>query len=868
MTCRSTHAGSAFTTYARLESGGLNDSETLSLFHLLRRTYSGRDVENRRIYTEEEYQSLLTRQIERVTRRSGHSNISATVASSMLERLRLAQAEPMPAQDIIYALHNITPSARTRNQNLSRFYIDTASRLRQPLDYVQTQFRELYASVGSRNSRSRHVSIDLENSRPIAGQYGLGHERGTLYAITVLSEQAEAINEVVRDTTPRRIVRQLIINPDAQRTNIDNLRVIEAGLDPRINRVELLIFDISTGLSTLHAYQNVPSGWFIDLAQDNRLGTKWSDYLRSQEIYQYNSPEEEELMGRAPHCLNCGQFADINHSCPMQSEARTINRNSWTSRWSKVSLVVPGGVEIYNNGNSVPTHILKIELPAIREFRNAVEVGPVIISGLYQDFYRPQERSVVEGWIERSGTVSGNLTVYKDENNQVRINISQLLCTCNDKDFDGNCIHKEIMADAIKARLEPTTRRRTDGNTVPLDRTVSQQTISRAQERVVIRAQALVKSALDADWTRKENTLAEAKSNWRIDSQVLYSDSFEAFEEDYKQALQAKTENNGKPVIAYLRENALDGMATRESGQGFGVELEYEFPNTVTDRVAANGRIGRALHAAGLTPDENQHGYHSAQSNGYPDTHANSNGVGNWSLERDGSVNGGELVSPTMYDEPETWEKLEKAVKILRDNGAIPTVRAGGHVHVGTGLFGGDPTKYAELSRLMTQHEDVIYRLASEPERGTHRGIWYAAPSPVVPIHGFSDISSLRNNSGGRGRAINYSSVSGGDQDHSEFRLFDSTLNPGAIQAHIKLAVAMTHAASKIAENNGTTRGKEKIGSHSIRFRAKLLIQEQETLEEESTTFRSLLDTLFVRREDKAQITALFANTSWPSDKN
>ena len=622
------------------------------------------------------------------------------------------------------------------------------------------------------------------------------------------------------------------------------------------------MFDVSTGLTTQHAYQGVPASWFNNGNNDRNLGSRWANYLRGNESYTYNSIEEEEAAGRAPHCLNCGQFADINHGCPMLSEPRTISRQSWTSRWSKVSLTIPEGVETYNTGEIVPERIVKVELPAIREFRNAVDAGPVKITGISQTFVRPQRGT---NYDQISGTVIGNLTVYKDELGQVRINTTQLICNCMDKDSDGNCIHTETMADAIRARLVPVARGSSDNQ--PNERTISQQTISRAQERAVARAQLLVEAALKADWTREETTFNEAKSNWRREAEVLYFENFDAFKEDYEKAIEAKMNNGGKPVIPYLRENALDGMATRASGQGFGVEIEYEFPDTIPSRDHANQNIGRELLAAGLTPDHNQHGYHSAESNGYPDTHVDDQGRGNWSLERDGSVNGGELVSPTMYDEPETWEKLEKAIQILRDNGAIPTIRAGGHVHVGTGLFGGDPSKYTELSRLMTQHEDVMYRLASEPVRGTHRGTGYASPSPAVPSQGFSDISSLRNGSGGRGRAINYSNVLGNQRDHSEFRLFDSTLDAGAIQTHIKLAVAMTHAAMKITENNGTSRSKEKIGTHDVRIKARSMSSEPESLEEESTTFRSLLDTLFIRREDKAQAVALFANTSWPTSK-
>ena len=275
----------------------------------------------------------------------------------------------------------------------------------------------------------------------------------------------------------------------------------------------------------------------------------------------------------------------------------------------------------------------------------------------------------------------------------------------------------------------------------------------------------------------------------------------------------------------------------------------------------ANLQIGEQLHEANLTAYTDQREYHSAAYDGYLDTHIDSDGEGTWSFEDDASVNGGELVSPTMYDEPETWEKLEQAIKILRDNGAIPTVNAGGHVHVGTGFYRGSPAKYAELARLMTQHEDVIYRLASDPERGTHRGTGYTAPCLPVPSGGFTSISDVHD--GGRG-ALNFGYVDGGRKDHPEFRVFDSTLDPGAVQAHIKMSVAMAHAAARIADSAPTRRPKEALGDHEKR--ATLLqrrTDEATYLEEDSSTVRSFLDTLFRRREDKAQLVSIFASTKW-----
>jgi hypothetical protein len=189
-------------------------------------------------------------------------------------------------------------------------------------------------------------------------------------------------------------------------------------------------------------------------------------------------------------------------------------------------------------------------------------------------------------------------------------------------------------------------------------------------------------------------------------------------------------------------------------------------------------------------------------------------------------------------------------------------------------MYQSDPNKYAELARLMTQHEDVMLRLSAEPERGTHRNSSYSAPLYQVPPDGFSSISQARTWQGGRTRVLNFggvedpsSAVNGGPtgaSDHPEFRIFDSSLNIGVMQAQIKLAVAMTHAAARNADLGGTRRTKEVAGTHAARAKARgRRRMTAEDIAEDSATFRSLIDTLYRRKEDKDQIVALFAQNKW-----
>jgi hypothetical protein len=116
---------------------------------------------------------------------------------------------------------------------------------------------------------------------------------------------------------------------------------------------------------------------------------------------------------------------------------------------------------------------------------------------------------------------------------------------------------------------------------------------------------------------------------------------------------------------------------------------------------------------------------------------------------------------------------------------------------------------------------------------------------------------------------INLQSVEGEDSDHIEFRHWDGTLNPSAIQAQVKMSAAMTVAAKRIADTHGTVpRPRESVGAHVLRQSvrdvptAPLSEAEQVT---DTASARAFIDTLFTRPQDKTQMAGLFALTHWQS---
>jgi hypothetical protein len=277
--------------------------------------------------------------------------------------------------------------------------------------------------------------------------------------------------------------------------------------------------------------------------------------------------------------------------------------------------------------------------------------------------------------------------------------------------------------------------------------------------------------------------------------QSVYEE-FRAKREAYRTAV-ANGETAEYPV-PYIRENAFGGLATRESGRGFGIEMEYAFPEDMDyhDVRAANAAIGRELYALGLTRETSQGGY--GASHGWVRDHHDRG----WSFESDFSTGGsdgqqgGEIVSPIMYDEPETWTNIEKIAEVLNRHGAFASKGSGAHVHVSSGDYDHRPENHNRLLNAFAQNEDLLYRLSANPERGRHRGTGYCSPNRM-PAAPYANVNTARSAQTGHHIGLNLQSVNGRSSDHVEFRTFDATLNPAIIQAQVGLAVYMTEGATR-----------------------------------------------------------------------
>lgn len=851
MSCRTTPAGSAFTSFYRLQgaSDGISDVATLSTFHSLRRVFQNMNPEYtwaRRNVTREGYLAS----IESLRRSINNSDLSEARKASLLARLdAAAAADPIPDESTIYAIQNLSGEIRGRAHRLRTFLTDYAASTGCTFEEAKAHFTELENSI-DRARDAADPDTYTEENQTMVRNIGLTTEAGTVHAVVMMRQERQMVAERLIEGRPPRIIREPLTSEGNAPVEDGTPMILDAGYDRRNNRLDVTIRE-ADGTTRQQAYCNISSYEYDYLTGAENPTEYWSRNIRGRNYHNYDSVEEELFQSISPRCSVCGQFANNTHACPvsLRENLTTYDMSVYRTPTSGQSVLIP-----FTNADGAPrSSQVRVTLPQAGVVRPTIRNNSVAIENIreYVSGYDTETNRMI------GGQVTGNVAIMRDATTgELSYNSEGLQCTCSVYRRNYHCTHVDNYIAAVRARITPPSS--------PARARASMT----EEERIALAAanQRLAEAAAASDWTRNEATLAEVRKTWQ-ESEKTYSTDFEAFKEDYNKSLEAIASKNGSPAIPYMKENALGGLATRESGQAFGMEIEYEFPRG-TDTREANRKIGEALYAAGITSTDSQQGYHASIRNGYKDVHTDpETGKGTWSFERDGSVNGGEIVSPGMYDEPETWQKLEKVVEILRENGAIPSTKAGAHVHVGTQYFQGDPQKYGQLASLVNQHEDVLFRLAEDPARGKHRQGGYTTPLPTAePSGGWATVSEIRSWQSGRTRVLNFTNVGDepGHASHPEFRIFDSTLNAGAMQSQIKLAVALTAAAARTA-GQATPAPKEPIGAHAKRQAARGTRRRMsdDELKEDTATFRSLMDTIFTRKEDKAQMTALFAATKW-----
>lgn len=242
-------------------------------------------------------------------------------------------------------------------------------------------------------------------------------------------------------------------------------------------------------------------------------------------------------------------------------------------------------------------------------------------------------------------------------------------------------------------------------------------------------------------------------------------------------------------------EPVTDGVCA-EGEMGFGLEIEFEVSRSAFSRNSVRSEIARRLYEENLAWDGEYKDWHW---NGRyaPEPYAK------WSVEHDSTV-AGEVISPILYDTPETWKDVEKVLTIIREAGGIVKESCGQHIHMGIIRRNqlASPSlvtkRQAAVMHLYAAYEDSIRRVQADPARKTHRGGRYSAPLSSDSISRVQDklkeLVEYNNLLGGdHGTALNM-----GFSNRVEFRGADGSLDYRHIRANVAVAAAIIGKAQTV----------------------------------------------------------------------
>lgn len=218
------------------------------------------------------------------------------------------------------------------------------------------------------------------------------------------------------------------------------------------------------------------------------------------------------------------------------------------------------------------------------------------------------------------------------------------------------------------------------------------------------------------------------------------------------------------------------------------VGLEIEFDGGDDEEIAVS------LNSAGLMSQDYQQSYHDGAGRDYVtamdvDTHQNQ-----WRFEEDGSVSGGEVITPPMLMTPISMGYLNRAVGFITASGGTTSRHTGMHTNVTSDSLD-TVEKWNRLFSMWAGFEDTLYRLFANPLRsGAHRRNGYdMAPNTTVAE---SLAAAVRQNSSyGRG-AMNTSNVEANGRGYIEFRSPDSSLHLPTMLTQMMVLTTLVEKAS------------------------------------------------------------------------
>lgn len=768
MVCRESSLGSAMATLARGNSG-LADNQCLSLMHALMREGASTQAPD-----SEEWNGFIDQLSADV--RSGALLIPPRTRG-LMERLEAARTE-QPDGPRFYSIQRILRRVTVAAASHQEWITDQARSRGVTVEAVTEEFDRYFAEA-SRNASRRPTrefrSAFLEDPTTAAC---LSDNR-SLYAY----EQIVSTTRSVRASQPSR--------PSVERRPVNSSAIAEIGYDPVSGRCEIVM---NNNQSRVYAYR-LTQDEYNEFVSAPSLGSHFARNIRGNPQYQYSSIAEMENGATLNQCATCGQFTGDSHSCPPLGSQEAINRDARrAAERLRPDSVVPEqeiprmprtrSQRVYSQDGEQIMRLPTVNRLRQEARRNTEVLAPVLASGPTDETDSGTydvSGSVQVSYLGRGqGYAVAAVTAPGDSR------VDNLRCNCPQYRAQYRCPHINQVVANVSAALN-------EGVNVD----------------AVAAARAQVTAALASDYADSVAATDIAEAAWipvstpLMDNPEVFQgmyDEFRSARTVYKEALAI---GDGVPhPVPYYEENALGGLGTRALKRGFGTEIEFSFPSDFTqeERRDALRKIGEELYEAGLTrsPDQKPYG----DSHGWVrDTHERG-----WAFEDDPStggywggdepISGGEIIAPIMFDERDTWVNIEKVCSILKRNGAMASKSAGLHVHVGVGDYDHRIENHNRLLASVAENEDLLYRMSSNPERGSHRGRYYCSPNHI-PTAPYRTLSSAKNGHIGHSLAVNMQGVNGGDGDHVEFRTFDSTLEPSVIQSQIAMSVYMAEGATR-----------------------------------------------------------------------
>lgn len=818
MTCREHDLSSALTSFGRI-SAGLKERQDANLFHRLTDEGEGQDLEAPDQWTLEEF---IDEQIDLV---SNDPDISAKRRISILKRLEEAKnnlgtpkAKPVSAP-MYYALQRFVGRARLARIAFDRYLDDTARELGITRIEAGTLFDSYQQEAIQKGPTCTAGEEWAHAFQQTSAAENLPLDRGSLYAYQKI-EEARATKRALQP-----LKKAVALEP------VEDEAISAIGYSAESQYMEI----------EFHSRPGKPYSYRIDPGSYNEfrsaaaLEAYYRAHIRGNPDYMFQDASEWKAFQQQRKCATCGRFYSGNAcTCPVRGSKEERNRTVRRARAGLlgtseelpddiVRLPAPARWRYFDNESDGSKNTTKtVGLTDLQTTAKTGETAMAPVSGTSLDNGQEyhQHGSIYAQYLGYGqGFFLGAVTDPGDSEDR------QLRCDCPEYKTNYTCKHVRALVADLANRLNATSVKNPD--TVPRDRATSPDDL--APERFTS----------NVAWDTEESSWLESEE----DFYDAYLDARTRFRHDLAPG-------------DYRTENVTAGMASRETGRPFGIELEFSLPDKMTDeeRAAAKAGIAKALYRRELAGSLRFEDKEDREGAEYSDQHK-----GGWILMNDNTCDG-EIVSPLMWDEPDTWQNINTVCEVIKKYGGTATPKTGFHVHVSTSDFK-EATAATRLIEHFNANEDIMLRLATNPHDGTHRGTIHCVRNTTpamgtVPIGEVALHQLATGPADQRDTAINMLSMRGDVADNIEYRIYDGSLDPFVIQNQINLSLALTQDAMR-----DTTTAPDLtsgiVGSNADHNENKRIS------DKESRPFRAMLDRLFWRDEDKAAMTALFAVNKW-----